>query len=303
MQKASATRRWLPALALALPLALAGTTGTGVAAASAAGDARGTAPGTDCPVPAGPRDAAVHPAAAAAPIKLWMAGDSTMATPAATCPAGWGSQFDPLFTDDVTVRQQRRGRPEHPDVALRPQRDKHEELGRRVRRQPADLLRRAGRPCSNATTGMKPGDYLLIQFGINDGTSTCPRHVGSARYRELLGDDGQAAKARGAHPIFLTPVAAITCSGSTAVGQPRLRHRDQRGRHRQRRTRHRPAPAQLHALQHACGSAPSTATTPRARSAPSSATTTPTSSRPAPGRSPAWWPRHCATSRSPSPPT
>ena len=25
-------------------------------------------------------------------------------------------------------------------------------------------------------------------------------------------------QARGAHPIFLTPVAAITCSGSTAVG-------------------------------------------------------------------------------------
>ncbi|MCP2323072.1 lysophospholipase L1-like esterase [Hamadaea flava] len=70
----------------------------------------------------------------------------------------------------------------------------------------------------DATTGMKSGDYLLIQFGINDGTSTCPRHVGSARYQQLLGVMASAAKARGAHPVFLTPVAAITCSGSTAVG-------------------------------------------------------------------------------------
>ena len=28
----------------------------------------------------------------------------------------------------------------------------------------------------------------------------------------------QAAQAKGVHPVFLTPVAAITCSGSTAVG-------------------------------------------------------------------------------------
>jgi lysophospholipase L1-like esterase len=65
---------------------------------------------------------------------------------------------------------------------------------------------------------MQSGDYLFIQFGINDGDSACPRHVGVARYRELLGVMAQAAKARGAKPVFVTPVAAITCSGSTAVG-------------------------------------------------------------------------------------
>ncbi len=70
----------------------------------------------------------------------------------------------------------------------------------------------------NASTGMKAGDYLFIQFGINDGDTACPRHVGTARYTELLGVMAKAAQARGAHPIFLTPTAAITCSGSTAVG-------------------------------------------------------------------------------------
>jgi lysophospholipase L1-like esterase len=62
---------------------------------------------------------------------------------------------------------------------------------------------------------MKSGDYLFIQFGINDSTSACPRHVGSARYQQLLGVMATAAKQRGAHPVFVTPVAAITCQGST----------------------------------------------------------------------------------------
>ena len=70
----------------------------------------------------------------------------------------------------------------------------------------------------DAGTGMKAGDYLFIQFGINDGSGTCNRHVGSARYQELLGVMAKAAKDRGAIPIFLTPVAAIRCDGSVAVG-------------------------------------------------------------------------------------
>jgi lysophospholipase L1-like esterase len=69
----------------------------------------------------------------------------------------------------------------------------------------------------NASTGMKAGDYLFIQFGINDGDPNCPRHVGTARYQQLMTMMAQAALARGAHPILLTAVAAITCSGSTAV--------------------------------------------------------------------------------------
>jgi len=64
---------------------------------------------------------------------------------------------------------------------------------------------------------MKAGDYLFIQFGINDGSATCPRHVGTARYQQLMTYMAQTALARGAHPILLTAVAAITCSGSTAT--------------------------------------------------------------------------------------
>jgi lysophospholipase L1-like esterase len=66
-------------------------------------------------------------------------------------------------------------------------------------------------------SGMKSGDYLFVQFGINDGSTTCDRHVGSERYVTLLKRMGQAALDKGAHPIFLTPVSMIKCSGSSAV--------------------------------------------------------------------------------------
>jgi lysophospholipase L1-like esterase len=67
-------------------------------------------------------------------------------------------------------------------------------------------------------TGMKAGDYLFIQFGINDGSATCDRHVGLAAFKESYGVMARAAKERGANPVFLTPVSSISCSGSTARG-------------------------------------------------------------------------------------
>ncbi|TDU87978.1 lysophospholipase L1-like esterase [Kribbella voronezhensis] len=156
---------------------------------------------------------------AQAPVTVWMAGDSTMAAPSAgaTCPVGWGSQFAQYFNANVTVKNSAvAGRSIQtwlydPNVTTR-----MNSAGECVV-SPATYSSR-WRAMLDATNGMKAGDYLVIQFGINDGDRNCPRHVGSARYRELLGVMASAAKARGVHPILLTPVAAITCSGSTAVG-------------------------------------------------------------------------------------
>jgi lysophospholipase L1-like esterase len=67
-------------------------------------------------------------------------------------------------------------------------------------------------------TGMKQGDYLFIQFGINDGSATCDRHVGIEAFKDSYGMMAEAAKARGTQPIFVTPVSAIACNGSTARG-------------------------------------------------------------------------------------
>jgi lysophospholipase L1-like esterase len=57
---------------------------------------------------------------------------------------------------------------------------------------------------------------LFIQFGINDSDSKCPKHVGTPLFKTLLTTMAQAAKERGAQAVFVTPVSAIICSGSTA---------------------------------------------------------------------------------------
>jgi lysophospholipase L1-like esterase len=151
--------------------------------------------------------------AAAATTTVWLAGDSTMANPSATCPVGWGAQFDALFNSGVVVN----------NLALG---------GRSIQTwlyegAVTSTIGSGGECVLTSTTasarwqrvldGMKAGDYLFIQFGINDGSTTCPRHVGTARYQQLMTMMAQTAKARGAYPVLLTAVAAITCSGSTAV--------------------------------------------------------------------------------------
>jgi lysophospholipase L1-like esterase len=182
----------------------------GVRAASAADSAAANCTGAS-------RAEAPAARAAAAPITVWLAGDSTMANPGtARCPVGWGSQFDALFNTDVTVRNEA--------VGGRSIQTWLYERNVSSTKGPDGECRLTSSTYSsrwqamlNASTGMKTGDYLFIQFGINDSSSTCPRHVGSARYKQLMTMMVQSALARGAHPVLLTPVAAITCSGGTAT--------------------------------------------------------------------------------------
>jgi lysophospholipase L1-like esterase len=161
-------------------------------------------------------DARVANAAATAPVAtttVWMAGDSTMANPSATCPVGWATEFDSLFHSNIVV-------------------DNLAVAGRSIQTwlyegNVTSTIGSNGECVLSSTTyssrwqqmltNMKAGDYLFIQFGINDSSTTCPRHVGTARYQALMTMMAQAAQARGAHPILLTAVAAITCSGGTAV--------------------------------------------------------------------------------------
>lgn len=148
------------------------------------------------------------------PIKVWLAGDSTVQNCSGTCPCGWGSQFDALFNDKVTVVNSAVG-------------------GRSIQSwlYEASVGSLGGNgECSltsqnydkrwtamlDANTGMKPGDFLFIQFGINDGGADCPKHVGVELFKTYLGTMAKAAKDRGAQPVFVTPVSAIICSGSIA---------------------------------------------------------------------------------------
>jgi lysophospholipase L1-like esterase len=150
------------------------------------------------------------------PISVWLAGDSTVANGNTPCPVGWGKVFGSLFNDKVTVQNAAVG-------------------GRSVRTwlyEVSDQLAGDGecQITSNSDGSpllqsrwtsmlaqMRPGDYLLIQFGINDGSTTCPRHVGGTAFKNEYIYMANEATKRGAHPVLLTPAPALKCSGSTAV--------------------------------------------------------------------------------------
>lgn len=160
---------------------------------------------------------AAETSASAASVKVWLAGDSTMSNPQSSCPVGWGSQFDPLFKDDVTVMNNAvAGRSVQTWLYESNVKSTMDSAGECV--VSPKTFHQRWLNMLDPVNGMKAGDYLMIQFGINDGDRNCPRHVGSARYKELLALMAKAAKDRGATPIFLTPVSAIRCSGSSAVG-------------------------------------------------------------------------------------
>jgi lysophospholipase L1-like esterase len=182
----------------------------GVSAASAADRVA-----THCTSASGTQAPAAR--AVAAPVTVWLAGDSTMANPSSgRCPVGWGSQFDALFNSDVTVKNQAVGGRSIQTWLYEGNVSSTKGSDGECRLTSTTYSSR-WQAMLNSTTGMKAGDYLFIQFGINDSSSTCPRHVGPARYQQLMTMMAQAALARGAHPVLLTPVAAITCSGGTAT--------------------------------------------------------------------------------------
>ena len=165
-------------------------------------------------------DCGVQPAAAGAETaaettNVWLIGDSTMANPSSgtTCPVGWGTEFDGLFHSNiVTYNLAIGGRSIQTWLYEGNVTSTIGSNGECVLSSTAYSAR-----WQQVLNTMKAGDYLFIQFGINDGSATCPRHVGTARYQQLMTYTAQTALARGAHPILLTAVAAITCSGSTAT--------------------------------------------------------------------------------------
>lgn len=149
-------------------------------------------------------------------ITLWVAGDSTVANGGSSCPYGWGRDFASYFNSNVNVQNLavagRSVRTWLYDVQSTVGSDGECTLARNSSGQPILQSR-----WQTMLSGMKRGDYLFIQFGINDGDNSCPRRVGSTAFMEEYQMMAEAARARGATPIFVTPVSALRCSGSTAV--------------------------------------------------------------------------------------
>lgn len=68
-----------------------------------------------------------------------------------------------------------------------------------------------------ATTlaSLKPGDILMVQFGHNDRDySKAERYTDTADYKKYLAKYAAEARAKGAHPIFVTPMNMNTWTGS-----------------------------------------------------------------------------------------
>ena len=148
-----------------------------------------------------------------AKITVWLAGDSTMADGGGTCPVGWGKEFQAYFNNNAKVTNSAVG-----GTTVRSW------LYNETTMLGADGECTLTSPSPQAhwtdmVNGMKAGDYLFVQFGINDTTAaTCPKHVSLATFKQLFGMMAQAAKDKGATPIFLTSVSSISCTGTTAVG-------------------------------------------------------------------------------------
>jgi lysophospholipase L1-like esterase len=146
-------------------------------------------------------------------ITVWMSGDSTMS--GSGCDGGgWGDQFGSLFNSNVTVQNK--------SVAGRSIQTWLYEKNVSSTMTNGECALTATTYSANwtamldASTGMKAGDWLLVEFGINDGDGTCPRHVGTTLFQTYLTTMAKAATDRGAHPIFLTSTSAVACNGSTA---------------------------------------------------------------------------------------
>ncbi len=146
-------------------------------------------------------------------VTVWIAGDSTVAN-GGPCPIGWGAQFKALFNAKVSVTNSavagRSVRTWLYDVQDTKDSAGECNLGKDTLGNPTVQSRYTA-----LLNGMKAGDYLLVQFGINDGDSSCPRHVGASAFKTSYGVLAQAAKDRGAQAVFITPVSQIACSGST----------------------------------------------------------------------------------------
>jgi lysophospholipase L1-like esterase len=160
----------------------AGRADAGAAGASDGG--RGGAGGATGPLP---------------PVTVYIAGDSTVMTypaTAANMQAGWGQFLAAQYTTRVTVSNQSIG-------------------GRTSRR-----FIEEGRLTTILNT-IKAGDYLMVQFGTNDGNTTAlypdgePYLVTTAAFQGFMMQFIDGARGKQAIPILVTPPPRRSCTGDS----------------------------------------------------------------------------------------
>jgi lysophospholipase L1-like esterase len=145
-------------------------------------------------------------------ITVWLAGDSTMQLCSTACPCGWGSQFQPYLSSNAKVVDSGAGGRSIQTWLYDPNVTTTVANGECVVSPKTYSAR--WQAMLDPTNGMKPGDYLFIEFGINDGDAVCNRHVGTALFQTYLQTMVQAAKDRGAQAVLLTSTSFMECTGT-----------------------------------------------------------------------------------------
>ncbi|HEX2189558.1 MAG TPA: rhamnogalacturonan acetylesterase [Longimicrobiaceae bacterium] len=119
------------------------------------------------------------------PVTLYLTGDSTIAHKLVhrRPETGWGEALQQYFDPD-RVRV-----------------ENHARNGRSTR-----TFIEEGR-WQTVVDRLRPGDYVFVQFGHNDASESKPdRYTPPADYRANLARFVREARAKGAHPVLLTPV-------------------------------------------------------------------------------------------------
>jgi lysophospholipase L1-like esterase len=143
------------------------------------------------------------------PVTLHLVGDSIVQqypdTSSAQDQAGWGQMLSEYFDADVNVVNRAIG-------------------GRTARR-----FIEEGR-LDEASAELSPGSFLLIEFGTNDGNRTATYDIGSGTtpyfldpqtdFKVYLSRYVEAARARGASPVLVTPTPrnSAYCTGGNGTG-------------------------------------------------------------------------------------
>ena len=134
---------------------------------------------------------------AGGPVTVFIAGDSTVSTYAANAAnkqAGWGQMLPEFFSTQVKISNQAIG-------------------GRSSRR-----FINEGR-LTTIVNAMKPGDYLLVQFGTNDGNTTAtyddgePYYVSTTDFQTYMGQFIDGARSKQGIPVLVTPPPRASCTG------------------------------------------------------------------------------------------
>jgi lysophospholipase L1-like esterase len=194
--------------------------GDGGSGGTGAGVETTSPPDAGADVPASGGDGTVEPTPLR-PATIWLAGDSTVQTYVAgntqgangTELEGWGQEFAPFFTPLVTVNNQAIGGRSvafYLNAVVRDAAGVYQCIDDQG--NPLYQLDAAGNRIDNTQwarvkAGIAAGDFLLIQFGTNDETHDCPRFVSLEDFQIDLGIMAETVRAKGATPIFVTPVS------------------------------------------------------------------------------------------------